>query len=132
MTQHETLLEWRNLAGQEKKRADDAEAEVERLTTFTAACVEAGTQNLARAEEAEAETERVRKAADADMKRLVKHGEDEIDGAWELLAAAIEAKDDAEGMVVTLRADLERAEAENRYWRDHRWWARLLWWRCPR
>jgi len=74
MTQHESLMEWRNLAGQEKARADE----------------------LA-----------------------------------ELLAVAIEAKEDAEGMVMTLRADLGRAEAENHYWRDNRWWARLLWWRRP-
>jgi len=72
MTQHDALLEWRSLAGQEKARADE----------------------LA-----------------------------------ELLAVAIEAKEDAEGMVVTLRADLGRAEHENRYWRENRWWNRLLWWR---
>ena len=46
---------------------------------------------------------------------------------WRSLALQEKVRADlAEAWVVSLRADLARADSENRYWRDNRWWARLL------
>lgn len=84
-------------------------AELDRVTTFTAACVEAGTQNLSRAEQAEAAMDNLARKltkAEAEVERL-KEQLDKLDEAYgEMLSG--------NGVLKDKLAEAEYAAKENR------------------